>query len=53
VQREEIMKKIVEVHDILQQVQINTSHHPINIKRTGNISAGRARRNCGDSSSKQ
>jgi hypothetical protein len=28
VQREEIMEKLVEVHDILQRLQLNTTHHP-------------------------
>jgi hypothetical protein len=28
VQREEIMEKLVEVHDILQRLQISTVHHP-------------------------
>jgi NACalpha-BTF3-like transcription factor len=27
-QREEIMEKLVEVHDILQRLQLNTTHHP-------------------------
>jgi recombinational DNA repair ATPase RecF len=27
-QREEIMEKLVEVHDILQRLQLNTMHHP-------------------------
>jgi hypothetical protein len=27
-QREEIMEKLVEVHDILQRLQLNTVHHP-------------------------
>jgi hypothetical protein len=28
VKREEIMEKLVEVHDILQRLQISTMHHP-------------------------
>jgi hypothetical protein len=37
VQREEIMEKLVEVHDILQRLQLNTVHHPQRNKQIKNM----------------
>jgi hypothetical protein len=55
-QREEIMEKLVEVHDILQRLQLNTTHHPTNNRKKKHRKhqhAERTRRDSADNSNEQ